>query len=171
MSIIDQIAEVIGIAKGGADLVNAAIGTADKLSETLRPAGKDPALVEVSVLASGVLKQIIEAQQANLTVTRRLHELEAEVKAMNRFEAEMARYALQALPGGALVLALKPECAAGEPAHHICPACSENAKKSILQPHGRLLKCNACGAEYEAGPRPDVGGRVTTGYNSLFPYR
>lgn len=153
---ISAITEVIGAAKGAVDTLSSAERLAEKLRKAIR--GGDAAPAQNSAeLAATVLEltgQLVDARTAQSAILHRLHDIEHAAKQEERFERELARYALDTLPGGAVVYTLQEKDKGTDPVHHLCPTCAERRQKMILQPAGRLLHCHACGADYEAEPPP-----------------
>jgi hypothetical protein len=99
----------------------------------------------------------IEAQQAHATDVRHIADLEAEITHLKTWDGEKERYELKAIGSGAFVYALKPDVAAGEPSHWLCPNCYQKREKRILQADAppmyaddRYWKCPACCARITA---------------------
>jgi len=68
---------------------------------------------------------------------------------LDAWERERQRYELKEFPAGTLAYSLKADDQAGEPRHHICPACYQEGRKSILQATarhsgGEIVVCPRC---------------------------
>lgn len=101
-------------------------------------------------------EKILTAREQQSALAERIGELEAQVASFEKWETEKGRYQLNSLPPGAHVYTLKPDMAAGEPAHHICQTCYQNGQKSILhqtETHNGIyhLKCNECESDLKVG--------------------
>lgn len=119
-----------------------------------------------NAVAIELQEKILSAQAQQAALVEHVRELEEEVARFKTWEAEKQRYKLEALPPGTHVYTLKPDMAAGEPAHHICQTCYQRCKKSILhqsetQNGTYHLKCNECGTDHRVGhfraPRVNYG--------------
>lgn len=138
-------------------------GWADAIMSPLKAAG-DVAkglvdirdTVKLGEVAIRLQAQILAAQQGALAGQSReadlleeIRSLKARVAEAEGWEAEKKRYALEELPPGVFVYALKPDMANGEPSHKLCQTCYQNGKKSILhageQSMGQYrLRCHPC---------------------------
>lgn len=112
------------------------------------------------------------AQEAQTALTERVRHLEKQLAEFDKWETEKQRYILTKLPPGAFAYALKPEAAAGEPAHYLCANCYAQNKKSILQSSGTIggreqFECHSCQSKISVGeyqPPPSRGrGMVSDG--------
>ncbi len=151
MTQMEGLLQLLAAVKSGSDALGSALGLADKLRDAL---GKRRDGIEddtaLAGLALDLTKKLVDARLAQAEILHRLNALEDEMKELDRFEKQMARYALSQTDGGAIVYALKPECAEGEPMHYLCPACLDRRQRPILQPVGKFLHCTHCGAKYAA---------------------
>jgi hypothetical protein len=75
------------------------------------------------------------AQQSRLLEAN--ESLKQQLVAYERWDQESARYSLQELAPGIVAYALKPDHAASQPKHWLCPTCHSERKPSILQPQGK----------------------------------
>jgi hypothetical protein len=96
----------------------------------------------------------IDAQQLHVADIKRIVDLETEIARLKAWEGEKQRYELKAIGGSAMVYALKPDMASGEPPHWLCPNCYSNSEKGWLQPVGRtethnnkIWACQRCGGK------------------------
>lgn len=106
------------------------------------------AIIDLQSKVSAVQVEYQKALQAK-------EETEKKLVAYESWERESARYSLQELAPGMAAYALKPDCAAGEPAHWLCPDCYQKRQKSILQPEAEgsdVLGC-LCGRLFIVGSR------------------
>jgi hypothetical protein len=91
----------------------------------------------------------------------RIAELEAKLSEIDRWEKDKARYQLTETATGALVYALKQNCANGDPDHKLCVKCFNEDRKSVLQVvsrhgGGERVKCLHCNVKQELSPFPKV---------------
>jgi len=92
----------------------------------------------------------------NFALLQRVRALEAEIGSLKDRSAELERYELKPIGGGASAYMLKPVMRGTEPPVWLCPACYANGKKAILQRtmqtgHGHLYTCGGCGAKTVVG--------------------
>ena len=80
----------------------------------------------------GLQEQILSAREAYASLLDKVGELEREVARLNDWESEKQRYELQKFNPGVHLPTLKVGVASTG-VHHLCPACFEQGKKSILQ--------------------------------------
>lgn len=148
---MSDLLQLLAAVKTGSDALGSALGLADKLRDALgkRRDGIDDDTA-LAGLALDLTKKLVDARLAQAEILHRLHTGENEMKELDRFEKQAARYVLAQTDGGAIVYALKPECAEGEPMHYLCPACFDHRKRPILQPMGQFLRCSHCGTDYAA---------------------
>lgn len=128
----------------------ASIKAALDITKTLADARDTSKILEVRLELQRLLLEAQEAQSALIDEKRALEE---RIRNFDRWETERQRYALTEVVPGRFVYRLRPEAAAGEPDHSICPDCFEDRRKSVLThstiPIGRaeMLRCQACGYE------------------------
>ena len=107
-------------------------------------------------------QRILEAQEQQSGLARRVAELEAIVAAYEKWDTEAQRYQLKDYGGNTFAWELKAAAANGEPIHRLCPNCFSQRCKSILQFHFRTMNsqdrynCPACKTEFEFGFREVV---------------
>jgi hypothetical protein len=88
------------------------------------------AILDLQGKISGIQADYQQLLERNESIKRQL-------VAYERWDQESARYSLQELAPGIMAYGLKPDHAAGEPKHWLCPTCHSERKKSILQPQGK----------------------------------
>jgi hypothetical protein len=156
---IAEISAALGGLKGAMDIVKGLNATADAVAINEAKIALQGAILETQ----GSLLAAQEAQTANL---KRIDELEAKIVELSAWEGEKKRYQLQAFPTGVLAYVLKPDDAAGEPSHRLCPHCYQESRKSILQTTrrhagGEKVECPRCKTELKlaefAQPKSDSG--------------
>lgn len=117
-----------------------------------------------------LLSQRLTALSAEAeTLYRAKTDLEKELVALKKVIVDLERYALQALPTGAFVYALRESFQGTEPAHALCPNCYNQQIKSVLQFAGyesvhKTLRCPRCGTvilseRVSSGPVPQLPRR------------
>ena len=86
-------------------------------------------------------------------------QVEQKLIAYEKWDSESARYQLTELTPGIFVYMLKPEKAAGEPIHYLCPHCFQQHKKAILHhpsaDHTNYV-CDGCEFDVRPVPAPTV---------------
>ena len=126
--------------------------------------------VQVNSALSDVLSRLIETQNFILQAqsdmndaSRRIFELEQQLKAYQDWDSQAARYELTEPYVGTFVYKLKSDLSPSQPMHYICPACFHKRQISIIQDlsygssHGR---CYVCNEGYQLAPDgPSYGGR------------
>lgn len=150
------------------DLVTAPLKTASDLAKGMME------LRDLAKFGEVVVKlqdQILAAQRGAMAGQSREHELldqlrdlKSKLAEVEGWEAEKKRYALEELPPGVFVLALRPDAANGEPPHKICPTCYQRGKKSLLHASetklGRhSLSCRECGTQLWVGHSEPIPSR------------
>ena len=154
---IAAIAEIVGITNAGLTTLEKADGLLKKIRGLPAKGGVDG--VDANILVAELAEKLMEARMTQLQITNRLAELERDAIATDRFENLLARYATVRLPGGGIVLQLKPDHVGSEPTHEICPRCIEVRQRHFLQPQGTLLNCPNCSATFQNG-EPLQGGTI-----------
>lgn len=135
--------------------------TATEIGKNLKQAFRAP---EIDVAASKqlvleLLDKLIDAKTTQMEIQEAVLTLQRDLQDRDRFEADLARYALEDTGRGAVVYALKQDDGTGDPPHRLCPACVANRKKAILQPatnRQNCLACPVCNARFPA----DLGHRL-----------
>jgi hypothetical protein len=128
---------------------------------------------------------LFAAQEAQSAGARRIAELEQEIVRLKDWETEKQRYQMKRFLPGSVAYCLKPEMAAGEPPHRICPSCYHEGKKGFFQAQpeiksrGRVHLCTSCRTEAVFGqemtdaeePTTKVGweGPVSAGPRTIRP--
>jgi hypothetical protein len=104
-------------------------------------------------------QRILEAQELQSGLARRVAELEATVAAYEKWDTEEERYQLKDYGGNTFAYELKADAVNGEPIHRLCPTCFSQRRKSILQFAFRTMSkqdkynCPACKTDFEFGFR------------------
>lgn len=137
--------------------------------------------VKLGEVAIRLQAQILAAQQGALAGQSREADLLEEIRGLKArvaeaegWEAEKKRYALEELPPGVFVYALRPDMANGEPTHKLCQTCFHNGKKSVLQASEQqlgqyTLHCQPCDKYLTVGHAQSLrrhrneGGRLAGG--------
>jgi len=144
---LGELADKVGEAS---EVIEGAASIADKVSKGFSKFLKkdDPAIAHAQRGMIDLMEKLMAAQRLQIQIERSLHDMQSAAQALDRFEEMLARYATVTLPGGGIVLQLKPEHVDTETPHSICPACAGNRKKQFLQPAGALLRCPGCSTSY-----------------------
>jgi hypothetical protein len=109
---------------------------------------------------------VFAANEERTALLQEIAGLKEQLARYEAWEAEKARYRLERLEPGVFVYTLKPDMAAGEPAHHICQTCFQRGKKAILHSDEHRngvhhLSCTECGTKLQVGnwnpPRINYG--------------
>ncbi|MCF8706797.1 hypothetical protein [Rhizorhapis sp. SPR117] len=109
--------------------------------------------IQLQSLILDAQQGLFSAQQEQVTVAKRIEELEQEILRLKDWTAEKQRYEAADTGKGSLAYKLKHGMENGEPSHWLCPTCFHNGKKSYLQPEtlavGRteILRCHPCKTE------------------------
>ena len=134
----------------------AAVQSAKALAELVKAANSLSNYGELLAAVNAVQEKLSQALAANLesaekqtALSERVRELEKQIAEVENWEGQMQRYELFAFPTGTLAYAIKPGMEQGEPLHYLCTSCVHKKQKSILQPHGRLLRCPICKTDIE----------------------
>lgn len=137
-SVMTTLATAIGLAK---DLANAKIDQATR----------DKAIaLQSTIMEFQTLALAIKAENHALLDAKR--DLEEQIRRMEEWGREEARYHLCELAPGVFAYALNPEAGTAEPAHLLCANCYQQRLKSILQRKPATLAgtphvCHRCHAE------------------------
>jgi hypothetical protein len=89
----------------------------------------------IAKLQNGVIDlqgKVYGLQAKHYETAEKLRETEQKLAAVENWGSESSRYALTELAPGIFVYALRPDQAAGEPPHYLCPHCFQQRKKAIL---------------------------------------
>ncbi len=118
----------------------------------------DEARHTLSIDPADFVRGIVNAQQAQAAMSKKIDALEKELTAIKDWEAEAARYQMFETQEGSIVFQLdKEQLKPGELEHDICPNCYGKRKKSILQAQklaegGLDKKCVECDVTYRFRP-------------------
>jgi cell division protein FtsB len=116
------------------------------------------AVYEVNSKLSAAHDIISKLRERNDFLEKRTAEMEEKLSNKEKFDREIARYALHELKSGMFVNKIKPEHEAiGEP-HYICTDCARNGEISFYQPvlNGTKLICDSCKKVVLTGWKPGV---------------
>ena len=126
---------------------------------------------EVIGKVSALQAEIMSAQSAALAglaermeLISRIETLQKQLKAVDSWRTEVARYSLTTFPTGVQAYVLRADAANNEPQHRICPNCFQDNRKSILQTIGKVrggevVDCPSCKLRLELvepGPAPPI---------------
>lgn len=115
-----------------------------------------------NAVAIELQEKILAAQAEQAALVEHVSGLEKQVADLEAWDADKQRYKLEEIASGQFAYALKPEAAAGEPAHMLCANCYNHDQKSILQTEIRspgrheVTFCQNCGNDLFS---PHSGGR------------
>ena len=148
---IAAVAAAVGIAKNLKDLTSS-------LGGSVPPEVRDQILALFDRVVD-IQTEVVTALDRNIKLTDRCRELEDQLKRVENWEAEKARYALQRVGSGGTAYRLKPS--ESETDHFLCPNCFEDQKKSYLQRQGVKWTCPRCTVAFSArvGGAPPRPGR------------
>jgi len=132
-----EISAAIASLKALIEIVNA--------SKELRDSSELSAAVsEVNIKLLHVSGVALAGQEKEAALSKRITELENQLREIENFESEAARYVLHELTPGLFAYAVKPEHERGEPPHMLCANCMAQRQKSILQRSNRRYDCHKC---------------------------
>lgn len=134
---ISEITGAFQSAKLAVDLVKSATGLANHNDVLM-------AVSAVQAKLADAMASELQSLEKQRDLSTRLHELERKLAEVEDWSAQIKRYSLTKLPSSALAYALKPEFTAVEPMHYLCASCMDKKQRSMMQPSGRRLLCNAC---------------------------
>ena len=123
--------------------IGAALKAARDLYELTKPLRESVPAVTEKILElqnriSDVQGTVLASQQREFVLTEQCRELQEELRRVNDWETEKARYVLRNIDHK-FVYARKPDaCTFGEGPHWLCARCFEDHKKSYLQSRGVL---------------------------------
>lgn len=96
----------------------------------------------------------LDGQEKQAALTKRVKELESQLRDVEDWECQRQGYELFELPTKALALRLKPEMANDKPMHYLCTACADKRRKTTFQPNYRYLNCPECKSQIRAEEDP-----------------
>lgn len=110
---------------------------------------RNHAILDLQRQAIELHGHISAAEQEKAALLKRVGALEAEIADLKAGSAELERYELKDIGGGASAYMLKPEMRGAEPPHWLCPACYASGKKSLYQfsttfRGGQVYRCTQC---------------------------
>ena len=91
-----------------------------------------------SAVAIELQEKILAAQGQQAVLIEKVGQLEKHVADLEAWDTDKHRYELKEFASGQFAYALKPEAAAGDPAHMLCANCYAHNEKSILQTETRF---------------------------------
>ena len=95
----------------------------------------------------------LDAQADQLTLAKRIEDLERQIAEMEKWNGEKQRYDLNEIIPGVYAFALKEAERCSTPAHYMCANCFNEGHLAILQKETRMpyrtefLNCHRCGLE------------------------
>lgn len=106
-------------------------------------------VIELQAAILAAQSSALAAQSDQFSMIEEIRALKQEVASVKGWEETKQRYRLHNFPSGMFAYALKPESAAGEPAHYVCAKCYDSGRKTILQgtksqQYGVMLICHEC---------------------------
>lgn len=143
-------------------LIRVATQTLDEAKIVAATNDLNAQLIQLGAAAIAMQKDGVQATERERTLLARMHELEDQVRQLEKRINDRDRYELVEDYPGTFALRVKESSRNGEPMHYLCPSCMDNdGKKSILQFFGRqrrLAGCTTCKHNYrfedEPPPRP-----------------
>jgi ribosomal protein L32 len=135
----------------GLGSLKSAMDTLKSLNATITEAEVAKVRVEISGHLIAANAAMLDVQRTLLEDTDIIRALEAENMQLKDWSREAERYELDDVGQGAVAYALKPECTGSGAAHHLCPNCFTQRKRSFLQPEwlvdGQVetFRCHPCG--------------------------
>lgn len=144
-----EIAGIISLATQGMQ----ALKTGTEAAKTIREITRDPGpggidAEDVKAQVQKLQDALEEAREINMGLRDQLHELKNEIYSLDTRKEISENYHLGTY-GYAKVMVqnfLEGDVAKR---HVICPYCSENGKKSVLQERNAFLSCPPCGADIQ----------------------
>ena len=133
------------------------------ISKAITSALKTVKDIETKEAIAGIQDSLLDVQ-SKLLAAQSQYEALAEVKRQlehkivhyEKWDTDAARYALKEIAGGMFVYVLKPDHAAGEPIHWLCPNCFDAGKKSVFQRKNRdYLNCHCARCKSEICPEDE----------------
>lgn len=121
-------------------------------------ADRQAKVIELQRIILGAQASALSAQSDQLSMLEQIRALKEEVAKVKAWETEKQRYELHKTSAGSFTYALKQEAQDSELPHHICTACYQEGKKSILQRIPRntardalgmhsMMRCPVCKTE------------------------
>lgn len=91
------------------------------------------AVAEVNIELVAAHTALLACQKEQLTLSKRVGELEQEAVKLKNWDRERERYQLTEITTGVFAYGLKPGMETSEPSHHLCANCFAKYEKAILQ--------------------------------------
>lgn len=117
---------MIGEAFAGMNALKTALDMAKALKDINDAAARNAAVIDLQ-------QKILDAQQSQFELQRRVDELEKQIAASHSNKRELDRYALKDYGNGTFAYELKASEANGQPSHRACANCYREGHISILQ--------------------------------------
>lgn len=122
-------------------------------------------VIELTDTIIAAQSSALDAQADQLTMAKRIEDLERQMIEMEKWDAEKERYDLNEVIPGIYAFALKEAERGSTPAHYMCANCFNEGHLAILQKetrmpyHTKFLNCHRCGLEVvtEGMRRPEHG--------------
>ena len=132
--------------KAARDIAKSAIG----LRDAAMLQGK---VIELNDAIIAAQSSALDAQADQLTLAKRIEDLERQIAEAEKWDTEKQRYDLNEIIPGVYAFALKEAERGSTPAHHMCANCFNEGHLAILQEetrmpyHTKFLNCHRCGSE------------------------
>lgn len=148
-------------------LAKSAVDLAKGMSSLTKQAEIAAKAIELQQIILDLQHKFTEAGSINDRMEREIRDLKEELKA----KADLTRYQLVDLPGGANVYGL-PETKlkeTGELKHFLCPTCYAQGRKLVLQGNAKaeFLVCLACKCVYRQLPAKPLAERRKTSWKTM----
>ncbi|WP_051776455.1 hypothetical protein [Pseudorhizobium pelagicum] len=158
---LTQVNEVMGLASSAVGLTGKAAGTIQAI-KALFDSGNPGQSGEAGKLINALAAELTAANIMNVQLSEGLRALSQELRRLDEFETEKARYEIFHTRQNDVVFRLKAEVANGEREHFICPVCLNRDRLiSFLQGTGDYRRCqtdNNHVFQFADTPLPSRGG-------------
>lgn len=150
---------MIGISEVSAAL--SSLKAAKDIIQALSSIKTETAMIEVRIELQSLIidaqQGLLTAQESQSAATKRIAELEREVRHLQDWSIERERYQLVNAWKGSVAYMPKPGMEAGQPAHWLCANCFDEGRKSFMQYKGSvsesLYGCATCKNEFRVANR------------------
>ena len=120
-------------------------------------------VIELNDAIIAAQSSALDAQADQLTLAKRIEDLERQIAETEKWDTEKQRYDLNEIIPGVYAFALKEAERGSTPAHYMCANCFNDGHLAILQKekrmpyHTKFLNCHRCGLEVvtEGTRRPE----------------
>ena len=121
------------------------------------------AISEVNTKLMDATAIALASQEKQSELANRISELENQLREIENWESKIQNYELHEFETGVFAYGLKQNSDNREPLHYLCATCVNERKPSIMQPHGRFLKCLVCDKSIMTQYPPPSTPRARTG--------